>query len=221
MPEPFIAVSVGPLTRPGANEAARLLTERGRPVRLYTADGAGGRALEADVLAGHAAAVLDLTLTELAAESLGVPGGAGPDRLTAAALRCVPQVIALGGLDAVPVGPGARPGRPAVEYKGQPYWRTTPEECDQLGREIAHKASASRGPVVILVPRGGFSELHRPEWLAGPGAALVQSLRNWLSPHVRLRELELHINDPAFAAAAVQLLEEFLAGTASARGPAK
>jgi uncharacterized protein (UPF0261 family) len=206
MPEPIIAVSVGPLTRPGANEAARLLTERGRPVRLYTADGAGGRALEADVLAGHAAAVLDLTLTELAAELLGMPGGAGPDRLTAAALRGIPQVIALGGLDVVPVGPG---DRPAVEYEGRSYWRTTPEECDQLGRQIAHKASASRGPVVILVPRGGLSALDtpgRPCWGPAADGALAQSLRNWLSPHVRLRELELHVNDPAFAAAAVEAL---------------
>jgi len=113
MPEPFIAVSVGPLTRPAADGAAQLLMERGRPVRLYAADGAGGRALEADVLAGYVAGVLDLTLTELVAELLGVPGGAGPDRLTAAALRGVPQVIALGGLDAVELRSLTLPARPA------------------------------------------------------------------------------------------------------------
>ena len=32
-------------------------------------------------------------------------------------------------------------------------------------------------------------------------AALFGSLRQWLSPHVRLIELDLHVNDPAFAAA--------------------
>jgi uncharacterized protein (UPF0261 family) len=209
MPDPSVAVTTGPLTRPCADAVARRLAETGASVTVYEANGTGGRALEADVLAGRIAAVLDLTLTELAAELLGLPSGAGPDRLTAAALRGVPQVIAVGGLDAVPVGPSDLPGRPAAEYDGQRYFRTTPEECDRLGREIAQKASASRGPVAILLPRGGFSELHRPFRLAGPGAALVQSLRNWLSPHVPVRELELHINDPEFAAAAVEVLTAF------------
>ena len=80
--------------------------------------------------------------------------------------------------------------------------RTTPEENDKLGKEIAEKASARegtdgraraaarrlrdrpRGPAV-LVARG------RP----GP----VPELRNWMSPHVELIELDLHINDPDFA----------------------
>ena len=65
-----IAVSTGPHTRACADAARRLLSERGRPVRIYEADGIGGRALEADVLAGRVGAVLDLALTELAAELL-------------------------------------------------------------------------------------------------------------------------------------------------------
>jgi uncharacterized protein (UPF0261 family) len=83
MPDPFVAVTTGPLTRPCADAAVRLLAGRGLAARVYEADGAGGQALEADVLAGRVAAVLDLTLTELAAELLGRAGGAGPDRLTA------------------------------------------------------------------------------------------------------------------------------------------
>jgi uncharacterized protein (UPF0261 family) len=171
-----IAISTGPHTRAVADAVVRLLAERGLPIRIYEADGRGGRDLEADVLAGRIAAVLDLTLTELAAELLGLPGGAGPDRLTAAALRGLPQVIALGGLESV----GDR--------------RLTAEEYDRLGQEIANKASAARGPTTILVP------------LRSVPAVLVQSLRNWLSPAVRVRELELHTNDPAFAVAAVEAL---------------
>jgi uncharacterized protein (UPF0261 family) len=39
-------------------------------------------------------------------------------------------------------------------------------------------------------------------------AALFQSVRNWIAPNVELVELDLHINDPAFAAAcAAKLLE--------------
>jgi uncharacterized protein (UPF0261 family) len=43
-------------------------------------------------------------------------------------------------------------------------------------------------------------------------AALFQSLHNWMSPHVRLVELDLHINDPAFAEAAARTLLGMVGG---------
>jgi uncharacterized protein (UPF0261 family) len=207
-----VALSSGPLTQPVVAEAARLLAARGWAVCQYPADGAGGRALEADVRAGRVAAVLDLSLTELAAELVGAAGGAGPDRLTAAALRSVPQVIALGALDAVAASrERQRPeDRRTAEFGGARYTRTTPEENDRLGREIAHKASAARGPTAVLVPRRGLSALDiegGPFWWPEADAALVQSLLNWISPHVRVEELDLHVNDPAFAEAAVAALD--------------
>src|ERR1700676_2771456 len=87
--------------------------------------------------------------------------------------------------------------------------RTTPEENDLLGKEIAHKASAARGPTAVLVPLRGVSALDREGgafWSPAADAALFQSLRNWMSPDVELVELDLHINDPAFAEAAATLL---------------
>jgi uncharacterized protein (UPF0261 family) len=177
MPQLPIAISTGPHTRQCVETMRRLLTKRGREIRSYEADGRGGRQLEADVLADRISAVLDLTLTEIAAESLGLPGGAGPSRLTAAALRDIPQVIGLGGIDAV------------GEH------RLTPEECDRLGQEIAHKASAARGATTILVPLQSVSPV------------LVRSLHNWISPNVRVRELDLHINDSVFAAAMIDALQ--------------
>src|SRR5947209_15329554 len=112
-----IALTTGPQTRPLTEIVTRLLSERGRIVRTFEADGIGGRRLEADVSAGRIGAVLDVTLTELAAEMLALVGGAGPDRMTAAAMNGVPQVIVPAGLDAV--------GEHAL----------TPEEFDRLGRE--------------------------------------------------------------------------------------
>jgi uncharacterized protein (UPF0261 family) len=87
--------------------------------------------------------------------------------------------------------------------------RTTPEENDRLGKEIAEKASAARGPTAILVPLRGVSAIDRegqPFWWPEADAALFQSLRQWLSPQVRLIELDLHINDPAFAKTACETL---------------
>jgi uncharacterized protein (UPF0261 family) len=205
-PEPFVAVTSCPLVRPCSDAVVRALAELGLPVRVYETDGGGGRALEADVRTGRVTAVYDLSLMELAAELIGVEGGAGPDRLTAAAIRGVPQVIVPGALDSVVVSlEGERPeGRRTTEYAGVRYARTTPEENDRLGREIAHKASAARGPTTISLPSGGLSALDTPgspfDW---PEArlALFQSLRNWLGPQVKLLELDLHMNDPRVAQA--------------------
>jgi uncharacterized protein (UPF0261 family) len=99
--------------------------------------------------------------------------------------------------------------------------RTTPAENDQLGREIAQKASAARAPTAVLVPLRGVSAIDRegqPFWWPEADAALFQSLRNWMSPQVKLVELDLHINDPAFAQAAARTLLEFL-GVERPAGP--
>jgi uncharacterized protein (UPF0261 family) len=212
MQESLIVLSTCALTQPCVSEVIRLLDGRGCATRIYDADGTGGRALEAEIRSGETAAVLDLSLAELAAELTGSPGGAGPDRLTAAAIRGVPQVIALGTLDCIREQPS--PGtRPTATFAGVRYARTTPEENDQLGRDIAHKASAARGPTVVLVPWRGLSALDvhgGPFWWPEADAALVQSLKNWISPHVRVRELDLHVNDPAFAAAAVAALDDII-----------
>ena len=211
---PPIALSAGPLTRPAADAAGRLLAERGWEVRVYESDGQGGRALEADVLAGRVAGVLDLSLTELAAELLGFSGGAGPDRLTAAALRGVPQVIVLGELDAVASGvASAVEDQSAVQFAGVWYRRTTPEENDRLGRDVAQKASAARGPTAVLIPTRGLSALDvdgGPFWWPAADKALRQSFFNWVSPSVRAREVDLHANDTALAEAAVAELEALL-----------
>jgi uncharacterized protein (UPF0261 family) len=92
--------------------------------------------------------------------------------------------------------------------------RTTPEENDALGKEIAHKASAARGPTAVLVPRRGVSAIDaegQPFWWPEADQALFQSLRNWMSPHVRLVEFDLHINDPEFAREAARTLQTMLA----------
>ena len=91
--------------------------------------------------------------------------------------------------------------------------RTTPEENDKLGKEIAHKASAAHGPTAVYVPLRGVSALDRagqPFWWPEADQALFASLRLWMSQHVRLVELDLHVNDPAFAEAMAEGLLEML-----------
>jgi uncharacterized protein (UPF0261 family) len=212
---PLITATMFGVTTPCV-EAARAAVERaGYEVLVFHATGSGGMTMESFLHDGLIAGVLDLTTTELADELVGGVLSAGRDRLTAAALRGVPQVISLGALDMVNFGP---PDTVPEKFRGRRFYphnptvtlmRTTPEENDELGKEIAHKASAARGPTAVLVPLRGVSAIDaegQPFWWPEADAALFQSLRNWMSPHVRLTELDLHINDPAFAEAAARTL---------------
>jgi uncharacterized protein (UPF0261 family) len=91
--------------------------------------------------------------------------------------------------------------------------RTTPEEMDRLGKSIAEKTSAARGPTCVMIPLKGVSAIDaegKPFWWPEADAALFQSLRNWIAPHVEVVELDSHINDPAFATACAHKLLEML-----------
>src|SRR5437867_11280335 len=71
--------------------------------------------------------------------------------------------------------------------------RTTPEENDRVGKEIAEKASAARGTTCVLIPGRGVSAIdavEEPFWWPEADAALFQSLRDWISPKVELIQLE-------------------------------
>lgn len=214
----LIAATMFGVTTPCV-EQARKLIEPNREVLVFHAVGTGGRTMEAMIRDGLFAGVLDLTTTELADELVGGILSAGKDRLTAAALRGTPQVISLGALDMVNFGPReTMPDR----FKDRRFYqhnanvtlmRTTPEENDALGKEIAEKASAARGPTAILVPLKGVSAIDKeggPFWWPEADRALFQSLRNWVGPTVKLIELDAHINDREFAEAAARTLLNML-----------
>ena len=92
--------------------------------------------------------------------------------------------------------------------------RTTPEENDALGKEIAWKASAARGPVVVMFPLKGISALDapgKPFWCPEANKALLDSLKLWILPEIPVLELDYHINDAAFADACASQLLRMLA----------
>jgi uncharacterized protein (UPF0261 family) len=175
--------------------------------------------MESLIRDGLVAGVLDVTTTELADELVGGVLTAGRDRLTAAALHGVAQVISVGALDMVNFGP---PDTVPKAFEGRRFYqhnptvtlmRTTPEENDQLGKEIAEKASAARGPTAILLPLKGVSAIDvdgGPFWWPEADRALFQSVRNWVGPGVRVIEIDRHINDPEFARAAAETLLEMV-----------
>ena len=78
--------------------------------------------------------------------------------------------------------------------------RTTPEENDRLGKEIAQKASAARGPTAVLVPLRGVSAIDArgPAVLVARGGRrpCFRACATGSARRCELIELDLHINDP-------------------------
>jgi uncharacterized protein (UPF0261 family) len=216
---PLVAATMFGVTTPCVEAARKHIEANGFEVLVFHATGTGGRTMEAMIADGLIAGVLDITTTELADELVGGVLTAGRDRLTAAGLAGVPQVVSVGALDMVNFGP---PDTVPNRFDGRRFYqhnptvtlmRTTPEENDKLGKEIAEKASAARGPTAILVPLRGVSAIDQeggPFWWPEADRALFQSIRNWVSPSVRVVEYDAHINDPDFARAAAQTLLQML-----------
>jgi uncharacterized protein (UPF0261 family) len=218
--KPIVTATMFGVTTPCVEAARKIIEAAGYEVLVFHATGAGGRTMEGLVRDGLVAGVLDITTTELADELAGGVLSAGPDRLTAAALKRVPQVVSVGALDMVNFGP---PETVPEKYKGRRFhqhnptvtlMRTTPEEMDRLGKEIAEKVSAANGPAALVLPLRGVSAIDaegKSFWWPEADAALFQSIRNWVAPGVDVTELDLHINDPAFAAACAEKLLALMA----------
>jgi len=213
--KPLVGATMFGVTTPCVDAARQRLEELGYEVLVFHATGTGGRSMEALVRDGFISAVLDVTTTELADELVGGVFSAGEDRLEAAGEVGIPQVVSLGALDMVNFGP--RETVPA-QFEGRNLYvhnptvtlmRTTPEECAELGRRVAIKLNASRGPVKLFVPLGGVSLIstggqpfHDPE----ADAALFGALRENLADNVELVEMDADVNDPGFAQAMADAL---------------
>jgi len=220
---PLITATMFGVTTPCVEASRRILETKGFEVLVFHATGSGGMTMESFITDGLIQGVLDITTTELADELVGGILSAGRDRMTAAGLQGLPQVISLGALDMVNFGPA---DTVPEKFRGRRFYqhnptvtlmRTTPEENDRLGKEIAEKASAARGPTALLIPLRGVSAIDRegqPFWWPEADTALFQSLRNWIGPQVQLLELDLHINDPEFAAMAVATLLQMMGASA-------
>ncbi len=211
---PLIAATMFGVTTPCVEQAKAVLEEAGYEVLVFHATGVGGQAMESLIDEGLFAGVLDVTTTELADELVGGVLSAGPERLTAASRRGVPQVVSVGATDMVNFH---APSTVPEKFRGRTFYqhndnvtlmRTSVEECAAIGADIGRKLSAARGDVAVLLPGRGVSAIDRaggpfddPAARRAMAAALCGA-----SPQLSVEELDLHINDAEFAVAAAERL---------------
>ena len=212
---PIVAASMFGVTTPCVNRIRERMEKAGYEMLVFHATGSGGRSMEGLIRDGYVAGVADMTTTEWCDEVVGGVLSAGPDRLTAAGETGIPQVVSCGALDMVnfrAMHTVPEPFRGRTLYRHNPnvtLMRTTVEECREIGRRIAENLNKTTGPTVLMLPLKGVSMLdregepfHDPE----ADAALFDTLRRHIRPPVELVELDLHINDTAFADAVFERL---------------
>jgi uncharacterized protein (UPF0261 family) len=177
--------------------------------------------------------ILDLTTFETVPKvlysretlaTLSPSGQVDRSRLSSAVERAIPQIIAPGGLD-MHIFPGAT-GIDSVppEYRGRAWSmhgpnvvlvRTTEQELEEVGANIAERANKAAGPVAVVIPLGGFSDasrkggpLHDPQADQG----FVRTLRKNLDRRIKVVEVDGNINQDAFVDEVVRTFDEMTAG---------
>ncbi len=216
---PLVAATMFGVTTPCVDRVRKQLERAGFEVIVFHATGSGGRAMEALIDSGYISAVADITTTEWCDEVVGGVLSAGPDRLGAAGRRAVPQVVSCGALDmvnfwALDTVPARFQGRNLYRHNANvTLMRTTAEETACIGKEVGRKLAQAAGPVTLLLPGRGVSAIDadgQPFHDPAANAALFAALREHAGPSVDVRELDLHINDPAFADAVASQLLRYL-----------
>ncbi len=197
------------------------LEEMGHEVVAFHANGAGGLAMEELAAEGRFDAILDLATHELA-DSLK-PGGycslIGPGRLDPLPDKKIPRLVVPGGLDCVVLEftreniPEEYRDRKIFFYDFRSAVRVVADESRLLARQLADKLNQSAGSVKVAIPLQGWSEADReggPLFDPAAGGAFIETLKETLHEGIEIRELDLHIIDPEFAAKAAEIMNDML-----------
>ncbi|MEK7444606.1 MAG: Tm-1-like ATP-binding domain-containing protein [candidate division NC10 bacterium] len=222
--ERLVGITMLGNTTPAVMRIAAGLEAAGLTPLIFHSNGVGGPCMEEMIAQGRLVGVIDFTTNELTDELVGGIYAAGPDRLEAAARHGVPQVVVPGCADFFVAGPRESvppQWRARPQYHHNPVFtliRASREEMAAVGRIMAAKLGASRGPVAVAVPLGGLSipntpggVFHDPE----ADAAFLAALRRDLRRDIPVVEVPAHINAPRFAETVLDLFLRFVPAPAA------
>lgn len=196
------------------------LEQRGFEVAIFHATGMGGMAFEKIASQRGFVCVMDFALSELGNLLAGSVVNAGKDRLLNAGRVAIPQIVAPGCLDLIDFAawqdfPAKYANRPSHAHNRLlKSCALNAQERRETAREMAHRLSTAKAPVHVLLPTQGIEEWDRPGQPAHDPdglAAFTDEVRKAVTPPIKLTEVEAHINDQAFADAALSVFDAWLA----------
>jgi uncharacterized protein (UPF0261 family) len=186
---------------------------------VFHATGTGGQCFEKLIDSEFLTSAIDLTTTEVADHLFGGVLPCNDDRFGSIIRKQIPYIGSVGALDMINFG--TRDTVPA-KFSDRNFYihnafvtlmRTNREENAAIGKWIVERINQMNGPVRFLLPLKGVSAIDaegKPFYDMDANAALFEAIRNdWQSaPHRKLIEIDAHINDAAFADAAVAAFQE-------------
>ena len=204
----------------GAEFTRQALEDLGYEVIAFHANGTGGMAMEELAAEGYFAGILDLATHELADHLLdGYCGAIGPQRYEPVPGQSIPRLLVPGGLDCAVLEftrqnvPQAYKNRKIFFYDFRSAIRLNADETTHLAFQLAEKLNHDPEHTKFLIPKNGWSEADRkggPLYDPSMTAIFVERLREALDLRVKVREVDYHINDPAFGKIAAELMDSMI-----------
>lgn len=214
--KPLIVGTMYGVTTPCVMKAKEYLEQKGYEVIIFHASGTGGKMMESLINSGIVDGVLDLTTTEWIDEIGGGIMAAGQERLDAAALNGIPQVVSVGAADMITFG--ERDSLPE-KYEGRVVYMHNPaitvvksnvEENVAFGIKVGEKLNQCKNNAALLLPLRGISMNDKAgSKYYGPkeDQALFITLKKVINnPLVEIIDVDAHINDETFAIFAAKKL---------------
>ena len=196
------------------------LEERSYEVAIFHATGMGGMAYESLARQGKFCCVMDFALPELGNLLAGSVVNGGADRMLNAGTSNTPQIVAPGCLDLIDFAgwqdiPDRYADRPFHEHNRLiKSSALNNDERRETAQAIAERLSKSASPAHFIMPLQGIEEwdkdgevAHDPEGLA----AFTDEIRKVIRDPISLTEVDAHINDQAFADAALEIFDAWVA----------
>ena len=214
-----VGITIYGQTTPAALAIKPKLEEKGYEVYAFHSNGTGGKAMEELASEGLLDALFDLSTHELVDEIFGGIHASDHSRLLAGGLKGLPRLVVPGGLDLITL---RKPETVPEAYRAQPFVRHNPhitlvrltkDQMIRVAEVMVERLNQATGPVVVVIPTGGFSfynrdGLHFRDMEAD--RAFTQFLRDRLKTNIPVLEINSHVNDPPFVGEILDIFEELV-----------
>lgn len=214
-----VGITIYGQTTPAALAIKPRLEEKGYEVYAFHSNGTGGKAMEELASEGLLDALFDLSTHEVVDELFGGIHASDHSRLLAGGLKGLPRLVVPGGADLITL---REPETVPEVYRAQPFVRHNPhitlvrltkEQMIRVAETMVERLNRATGPVVVVIPTGGFSFYNRDGLHfrdVEADQAFTRFLRDRLKPSIPVVEVNGHVNDPLFIGEVLNLFEELL-----------